>query len=187
MTPGQGRGSAGVAAALVDALDCAVVAMRYPVDDEFALGFGGLLYEHVLGRGQPVDVAVARAVNAARGAAVSLATPGLFGARAAGLRLRVPAGTPKLDPDDTPTAYLPPEPARFVGRAAAMAQASAALAPASGWTAVLLPGMAGAGKTACATELAYRHRDSFAVIAFWQATGGEFTDALADLAVTLET
>jgi tetratricopeptide (TPR) repeat protein len=186
--PGEGNvsaGTAGVAAALVDALDCAVVAMRYPVDDEFAIGFGAKLYEHVLGRGQPVDVAMARALKGASGVAV--ATPGLFGARAAGLQLRVPAGTPDLDPDRTPTAYLPREPERFVGRAAAMAQASAALAPASGRTGVLLHGMAGAGKTSCATELAYRHRDSFAAIGFWQAPGGEFTDALADLAVTLET
>src|ERR1700678_2528148 len=174
-------------AALVDALDCAVVAMRYPVDDEFAIGFGGLLYEHVLGRGQPVDVAVARALKGVSG--VSLATPGLFGARAAGLRLPVPAGTPRLDPDQTPTAYLPPEPARFVGRAAAMARASAALAPASGRTGVLLHGMAGAGKTSCAVELAYRHRDGFAALAFWQAPTreDEFDGALANLASALET
>jgi hypothetical protein len=33
------------------------------------------------------------------GSAVSLATPGVFGARAAGLRLPVPAGTPDLNPD----------------------------------------------------------------------------------------
>jgi CHAT domain len=138
-----GQGSAGVAAALVEALDCAVVAMRYPVDDEFAIGFGAQLYERVLGRGQPVDVAVARALKRASGA--SLATPGVFGPRAAGLQLRVPAGTPDLNPDRILTAYLLPEPVRFVGRAAAMAQASTALAPASGRTGVLLHGMAGAG------------------------------------------
>jgi hypothetical protein len=88
---GSGEGSAGVAAALVEALDCAVVAMRYPVDDEFAIGFGAMVYEHVFSRGQPVDVAVARALRRASG--VALATPGLFGPRAAGLQLRVPAGT----------------------------------------------------------------------------------------------
>jgi len=145
------------------------------------------VYEHVLGRGQPVDVAVARALRRASG--VALATPGLFGPRAAGLQLRVPAGTPDLDPDRSPVAYLPPEPARFVGRAEAMALASAALAPASGRTGVLLHGMAGAGKTSCATELAYRHRDSFAAIGFWQAPtrADEFDGAVADLAVTLET
>ena len=184
-----GEGSAGVAAALVEALDCAVVAMRYPVDDEFAIGFGAVLYEHVLGRGQPVDVAVARALKDARGSALSLATPGMFGARAAGLQLRVPAGTPDLDPGRTLTAYLPREPARFVGRAEPMAWASAALAPASGRTGVLLHGMAGAGKTACATELAYRHQDSFAAVVFWQGPTREddWEGALAGLATALET
>jgi CHAT domain len=186
---GSGEGSAGVAAALVgvDALDCAVVAMRYPVNDEFAIGFGAMLYEHVLGRGQPVDVAVARALKRASG--VALATPGLFGARAAGLQLRVPAGTPDLDPDRSPVAYLPPEPVRFVGRAEAMARASAALAPASGRTGVLLHGMAGAGKTSCAVELAYRYQDSFAAVAFWQGPTreDEWEGALAGLATALET
>jgi hypothetical protein len=183
---GSGEGSAGVAAALVDALDCAVVAMRYPVDDEFAIGFGAVMYEHVFSRGQPVDVAVARALRGASG--VALATPGLFGARAAGLTLPVPRGTPRLNPDETPTAYLPPEPARFVGRAEAMARASAALAPADGRTGVLLHGMAGAGKTSCAVELAYRHQDSFAAMAFWQAPArdDEWEGALAGLAATLE-
>jgi hypothetical protein len=91
-------------------LGCPVVGMRYPVSDEFAIGFA-----------------------------------------------------------DQPMAYFPDEPVRFVGRAAAMARASAALAPDSGKTGVLLHGMAGAGKTACALELAYRHQDAFAALAFWQA------------------
>jgi tetratricopeptide (TPR) repeat protein len=184
---GTGEGSAGVAAALVDALDCAVVAMRYPVDDEFAIGFGAVLYEHLLGREQPVDVAVARALRRASG--VSLATPGMFGARAAGLLLPVPRGEPDLDPGQARTAYLPSEPARFVGRAAAMARASAVLAPESGQAAVLLHGMAGAGKTACAVELAYRHQDGFAAVAFWQAPTREeeWEGALANLASALET
>jgi hypothetical protein len=132
-------------------------------------------------------LAVARALKDASG--VSVATPGLFGPRAVGLTLPVPRGTPRLDPDETPTAYLPPEPARFVGRAASMAAASTALAPTSGRTSALLYGMAGAGKTACALELAYRHQDGFAATAFWQAPTreDEFDSALANLAITLET
>ena len=166
----------GLARALVRELDCAVVAMRYPVTDEFANAFGDVFYEHLFSRRQPVDVAVARALAEAAGPApsaarpaVSLATPGVFGLRAAGLRLDVPRGRPVIDPAEQRMAYFPAEPARFVGRAEAMAKASAALAPGSGRTAVLLHGMAGAGKTACALELAYRHAGRFAAAAFWQA------------------
>jgi hypothetical protein len=70
-----------------------------------------------------------------------------------------------------------------------MAAANAALAPDSGHTAVLFHGMAGAGKTACAVELAYRHVDGFASgLVFWQAPTGqdEFGGALTGLAASLE-
>jgi hypothetical protein len=185
----------GLARALVRDLDCAVVAMRYPVTDEFAIAFGDVFYEHLFSRRQPVDVAAARALKEAAGPAasaakpaVSLATPGVFGARAAGLRLDVPRGRPAMDPAEQRMAYFPAEPARFVGRAEAMARASAALAPGSGQTAVLLHGMAGAGKTACALELAYRHADVFAAAAFWQAPtrDEEWASALADFAKRLD-
>jgi len=182
--------AAGLTRALVTELGCAVVGMRYPVLDEFAIAFGEQFYEQLLGAGQPVDVATARAVAKAAGPgrSVSLGTPGVFGARAAGLRLPVPRGRPVLDPGETAMAYFPPEPERFVGRAGAMAAASAALSPRSGRTAVLLHGMAGAGKTACALELAYRHQDAFGAVAFWQAPTkeGEWAGALAGLAAALE-
>ena len=185
----------GLARALVRELDCAVVAMRYPVADEFAIAFGDAFYEHLFSRHQPVDVAAARAVAqaadpavAAAWPALSVATPGVFGTRAVGLTLPVPRGRPDMDPAAQPMAYFPSEPARFVGRAGAMAAASAALAPRSGRTAVLLHGMAGAGKTACALELAYRHADVFAAAAFWQAPtrDEEWPTALADLANRLD-
>jgi len=185
----------GLARGLVRELDCAVVAMRYPVADEFAIAFAGVLYEQLLGRRQPVDVAVARAVADAGSAPsaerppTSLATPGVFGARAVGLRLAVQRGPRVMDPADSAMAHFPREPERFVGRAAAMAAASSALAPGSGRAAVLLHGMSGAGKTACALELAWRHQDSFAAAAFWQAPtrDEEFSGALANLAIALET
>jgi hypothetical protein len=192
---GTPAASLGVAQALVKELDCAVVAMRYPVTDDFAIAFGEEFYEHLLSRGHPVDVAAARAVaRAAAGGvsaarpAVSLATPGVFGARAAGLALTAPRGTPELDPAEKKMAHFLDEPERFVGRAQAMAAASAALASGSSHAAVLLHGMAGAGKTACALELAYRHQDAFAAAAFWQAPtrDDEFAGALASLAVALE-
>jgi hypothetical protein len=185
----------GLARSLVRELDCAVVAMRYPVTDEFAIAFGEVLYEQLLSRGQPVDVATARALAQTAGPdpsaarpAVSIATPGVFGSRAAALTLKPPRGTPVLDPAEQRMAYFPPEPERFVGRAAAMAAASAALAADSGRTTVLLYGMAGAGKTACALELAYRHQDGFAAAAFWQAPtkDDEWAGALPSLAAALE-
>lgn len=136
------RGAApvpGLARALVSELGCAVVAMRYPVTDEFAMGFADVLYERLLSRRQSVDVAVARATAQAAGPApsasrpaLSLATPGAFGPRAAGLRLSVPRGLPLLDPARQRMAFFPDEPERFVGRLDVMAQAGAALAPGSG-------------------------------------------------------
>ena len=194
----DGRPSAEVrdlARMLARELNCAVVGMRYPVADEFAIEFGSVLYKQLLSQRNRVDAAVARAVAEAAGPtasparpAVSLATPGVFGSAAIGLKLTVPRGQPVLDPAVQRMAYFPDEPERFVGRAEAMAQASAALAAGSGKSAVLLHGMAGAGKTACALELAYRHQDAFAAAAFWQAPtrDEEWTSGLADFANRLD-
>jgi len=187
----------GLARALVRDLGCPVVGMRYPVTDEFAIAFGGALYEEILTRKVPVDAAVARAVTAAAnpGAqpsdafpAISLATPCVFGAHDPRLRIDIPRGRPVFDLAEQKTAYFPDEPARFVGRAGPMAQASAALAPDSGKTGILLHGMAGAGKTACALELAYRHQDAFSALAFWQAPtrDEEWASGLADFASRLD-
>jgi hypothetical protein len=83
---------------------------------------------------------------------------------------------------------FPIEPTRFVGRAEVMAAAGTALAPASGRGAVVFHGMAGAGKTACAVELAYRRQRDFVALAFWSAPTDpdQFGDALRLLAVALE-
>jgi hypothetical protein len=192
----------GMARTLAAQLGCAVVAMRYPVADDFAIAFAEELYERLLGvrdarpgsRGQPLGTALARAVARAAGPeptparpVLSLATPVLIGGEA-GLVLEVPRGLPEMDPALVRMAEFPPEPERFVGRAQAMAQANAALAPGSGRAGVLLHGMAGSGKTACALELAYRHQDSFAAAVFWQAplTDDQFGGALASLAARLE-
>jgi hypothetical protein len=185
----------GVARAVARELDCAVVAMRYPVSDEFAIAFAGELYENVFTLDLPLDRALPRAAATAAGPeptpsrpAISIATPALFGARAAGLSLTPPAGAPQLDPASVKMPGFPDEPERFVGRARVMATASAALAREGGHAAVLFHGMAGGGKTACALELAYRHERAFSALAFWQAPtrDDEFGGALTGLAVSLE-
>ncbi|MGH4000031.1 MAG: hypothetical protein ACRDTJ_21510, partial [Pseudonocardiaceae bacterium] len=119
----------------------------------------------------------------------------LFVARMATLRdsavklsLAPPVGKPFLNPYVDVIARFPAKPTRFVGRAEAMAAASTALDPASGRTAVVFHGMAGAGKTTCAVELAHRHQRAFVALAFWSAPtdADQFGDALRLLAVTLE-
>ncbi|MGH3754558.1 MAG: hypothetical protein ACRDRP_18030, partial [Pseudonocardiaceae bacterium] len=185
----------GVARALVAQLDCAVVAMRYPVVDEFTVGFAEALYDRMFRSTQPLDWAVAGAVPDATGLApssarpaISVATAAIFGASAVTLSLAPPVGKPVRDPSSEAMARFPAEPTRFVGRAEAMAAASTALAPASGRTAVVFHGMAGAGKTTCAVELAYRRQRAFAALAFWSAPTDpdQFGDALRLLAVALE-
>ncbi|HET9257679.1 MAG TPA: hypothetical protein VFO16_21115 [Pseudonocardiaceae bacterium] len=69
-----------------------------------------------------------------------------------------------------------------------MAAASAALAPVCGRSAVVFHGIAGAGKTTCAVELAYRRQHGFDAVAFWSASTDpdQCGDALRLLAVALE-
>ncbi|SIN26215.1 CHAT domain-containing protein [Micromonospora cremea] len=185
----------GVARQVAQQLGCAVIAMRYPVVDDFAVALAGELYRGLFEWDLPVDAAVRRAVPAATGEqasparpAVSIATPVLLGASAAGMSLTPPAGPVVADPARTLMAGFPSEPVRFVGRVAAIARASEALAPDGGRNAVLFHGMAGAGKTACALELAYRHQNAFSGLAFWKAPERpeEFTTALTSLARSLE-
>jgi tetratricopeptide (TPR) repeat protein len=185
-----------VATAVVDRLDCAVLAMRYPVGDEFAIELAGSFYDLLLGSGQPVAKALAASlVRPDRGVAVSglsLGTPALFGARASDLSLAPPEGTPQmLDIRSGKLAGFPDQPVRFVGRVGALTRASKVLAPGSGRAGVVLYGMAGAGKTACALELAYTHERSFPWMAWFAAPeetpgGVEIRSVLASFALAIE-
>jgi len=69
-----------------------------------------------------------------------------------------------------------------------MARASAALAAESGVPGVLLHGMPGGGKTACALELAYTHEHAFDRLVWFKAPdeGQDIRAALTDFAQTLE-
>jgi hypothetical protein len=190
----------GLAAELADRLGCGVLAMRYPVVDDFAISLAEKLYGLLAGKAQPLPRALGIALAdrevvanppTAGCPALSVATPALFGARAVELRLSAPQRN-GLDSYDTrllKLAGFPPEPARFVGRTAVMVRASQALAPRSGASGVLLSGMPGGGKTACALELAYTHEHAFERLVWFKAPdeGLDIADALTRFALSLET
>ena len=85
-----------VARALVNGLDCAVVAMRYAVEDEFAMALARSLFDGLLRQRQSLPRAIQGALNTAMGpngaaaGALSVATPALFGRKAADLQLEPP-------------------------------------------------------------------------------------------------
>jgi CHAT domain/NB-ARC domain len=186
-----------LATELAARLGCAVLAMRYPVDDEFAIALTGKLYDLLAAKGQALPQAVAIALkelltgSSGRGfPALSVATPTLFGGRAVGLRLAAPARVQPEDYSTTPLklAGFPSQPDRFVGRTAVMARASAALAAGSGIPGVLLHGMPGGGKTACALELVYTQEHAFDRLVWCKAPdeGMDTRGSLTDFALTLE-
>lgn len=181
-------------------LDCAVLAMRYSVGDDFARRLTLALYDKLLAKRQPLPAALQLALGEALADAsetaetlpLSAVTPILFGRRAAGLVLNAPAAPAAGAPFVLPLAGLlefPPPAARFVGRLRPMLAASAALAPESPRRGVLFHGMAGGGKSACALELAWRHEQGrFTGMAWWKAPdeGHEIAGALTDFALALE-
>jgi len=141
-------------------LDCAALAMRFPVIDDFATDLALALYDLALDKHQPLPNALqlSLARTASADDPFSEITPALFGARAGDLKLTPPKRPPQFDlPVTTLSGYFPPEPERFVGRLLPMLHASNVFAVQSAQRGVLFYGMAGAGKTSCALELAYRH------------------------------
>lgn len=184
---------------LSEELDCAVLAMRYPVLDDFATEMALTLYERMLEKKQPLPQALQLAVDDALSPEhnpyrpiFSRLTPLLFGKRAADLRLQAPPRPPSFDLPQTGLFYFPKAPERFVGRLMPMLKASQALAPESGKIGVLFYGMAGAGKTACALELAYRYDpkniERFTAFVWHKAPeeNHEITTALTQFAFSME-
>jgi hypothetical protein len=120
-----------------------------------------------------------------------VATPALFGARAADLQLQPPKQPLQgFAVPDTGLAEFPAQPEYFVGRVAAMTRASAALAAEGQQSGALFHGMAGAGKTACAVELTYHHRAAgrFEALVWYKAPEADKDIALAlrDFALAME-
>ena len=186
-----------VARALISTLDCAVLAMRYPVEDEFAIALSDALYDGLFRQQQPFPRAVQLALTAALGTggviagALSAATPALFGARAVDLRLMPPKRAAHgFSVPETGLAYFPQQPEHFVGRVTEMTRASAALAPEGEKSGILFYGMAGAGKTSCAVELAHYYPavDRFQAFVWYRAPDPDKDTALAlrDFALAME-
>jgi len=184
---------------LAEDLDCAVLAMRYPVLDDFATELALTLYDRMLERRQPLpqalQLALADALDPRRDPHrpdFSRLTPLLFGARGADLRLEAPPRPPSFELPQTGLFHFPPAPERFVGRLMPMLRAGQALAPEGDKTGVLFYGMAGAGKTACALELAHRYDrqnlERFTGFVWHRAPeeGRDIVDALTRLAMSLE-
>jgi hypothetical protein len=192
--PGQALGS--LAAGLADRMGCAVLAMRYPVSDQFAAMLSSRLYSLLADKGLPLPEAVgaslrelARETNGSPLSPLSVVTPALFGSSAVDLRLPAPARRAKAGGlAESKMTGFPAQPERFVGRTAVMARAGAALALGSGVPGVLLYGMPGGGKSACALELAYGHEHVFELLTWHKAPdeGADITGALTDFALSLE-
>lgn len=183
-----------IAGELANRLGCAVLAMRYPVADGFAIDLAERLYRGLLIERKPLPQSLASALKQAlerHPTALLAAAPALVGDRAVGLTLRA-TGAPQETLAAGPTAkhHRLPVPERFVGRVALLARASAALAPHSGMSGVLLQGMPGAGKTACAAELAATHEHAFDQVVWVKVpengSGEDSLGVLAELALVLE-
>jgi hypothetical protein len=196
-SPGQGLMPA-LAVDLMAKLDCAALAMRYSVGDEFAINLTTELYRQMLEKGntlsRSLQLALQKALKDGCNAAtppLSLATPALFGSKAAGLVIKPPKSSAgEIKPATVGLSYFPPEPKRFVGRTGPMGRASAAMTRESNKKGVLFYGMAGAGKTACALELAYHQRRSprFGFFVWHQAPleDSDISGAMARLALDME-
>lgn len=173
---------------LAEHLDCAVLAMRFSVGDRFAIELAKDLYRQMWDKRADLPTALVRAAAAAAAGAagdcLAVVTPALFGGRAAGLKLTPPGGYEHAAAG--PFAHLPREAEVFVGRVGVLTRAGMALSNDSDKAGVALHGMAGAGKTACAVELAHHMRLSgrFQDAVWWKAPdqGAETAGALADFA-----
>jgi hypothetical protein len=167
--------------------------MRYPIADDFAIELARKLYDLIIDKGQSLPRAIAmtlRELRKGKHPALSLAAPAIFGATAAELTLRAPERDGRLcfEYKNLKLAGFPPQPDRFVGRTGVMARASAALAARSGIPGVLLYGMPGGGKTACALELSYGHEDAFPALIWFKAPdeGADISGSLTKLALAME-
>ncbi|MEU0528988.1 CHAT domain-containing protein [Amycolatopsis tolypomycina] len=153
------------------ALDCAVMAMRYPVDDSFSVAFTWSMYRALVVGGRPLDdalrIAHAETAGSTKHAPLSIATPMLIG-RTPGLRL------PQVSIDRTtraPRMFGVPVPAAsFAGRTRVLADVAAAVSARGPGAALALIGMPGIGKTAILAEAVQMHVHGFDTVIWHRLT-----------------
>ena len=181
-----------IATQLVDGLDCAVLAMRYPLTDDFSIALSASFYTSLLGEGQELPRALRIALShvipeqpTTDVPPLAAVTPALFGARAEKLRLVCPPGRSSSRANRPTIASLPPQREQFVGRIGPMSRASRALAAHSEVSAVVLYGAAGVGKSAAAVELAHTLEAEFRHIAWHEVTEQDSAAALVSCMVNI--
>ncbi|MFR0359258.1 CHAT domain-containing protein [Streptomyces sediminimaris] len=210
--PSGSRPVGALAHLVADRLGCAVLAMRYPVSDDFAIALAERLYPRMILDGHTLPRALAGTLEELAEhhrshvpTALQTVTPTLVGASAAELALPAPhvpvppgggeaaADQPSAAPERStggpPVTGRPLVPERFVGRVALMARAGRTLAPHGDRSGVLLRGMPGVGKTACAAELVVSHGHAFEHVVWFQVTPSAQRGpdgVLAELALSLE-
>ena len=175
---------------IANALDCSVVAMRYPVDDRFSAEFVRFYYQSVLSDGLPVGDAMRTARLAAHravpAAPLSAATPILL-ADDPDLRLiRPPIPSARRSPASSGAAVArqrtPSQPLAsdlFIGRTRLLTRLAVALGPAGERCGVVLVGMPGVGKSAACAEAAARYAAAFDHVIWYRATRRATAQALA--------
>lgn len=166
-----------VATRLVDELGCAVVAMRFPITDEFSIALSTSLYQGLLGEGKALPRALTDALSQAipmrpttSFPPLSIVTPALFGDQASERRFVSNLSTREDRNDRTQSRLLPPQREHYVGRTGVMSRTTSALTRRAPVKAVILNGAAGVGKSATAIELAHTLAADFDLLIWHEVT-----------------
>ncbi|MFJ9736913.1 hypothetical protein [Streptomyces sp. NPDC101166] len=165
---------------------CAVLAFRHPIDDSAAVRILTSLYRKLLDRELPLPRALALAIADHREAITGLDTisPVLYGTAATDLTVHKRPLTAYRTPSPK---LLPSPPDRLFGHHDAMEMGDAIIGPGPRRkrNGIVLHGMEGAGKSACAAELINQHADLYRRILHhpaqpWPEDPGEALEGFLD-------
>ncbi|MFJ1730429.1 hypothetical protein [Streptomyces sp. NPDC088254] len=165
---------------------CAVLAFRHPIDDSAAVRILTSLYRKLLHRELPLPRALALAIADHREAITGLdaISPVLYGAAATDLTVHK---RPLTAYRRTPPKLLPSPPDRLLGHHDAMELGDAIIGPGPRCkkNGIVLHGMEGVGKSACAAELINQHADLYRRILHhpaepWPEDPGEALEGFLD-------